>query len=71
MSKVARTLLITLAVIAALAMVYGALRAAAAIGCWADWSDSSMDYRTTTYLTCQVKHPSMGWIPENRIRGTE
>ncbi len=50
--------------------LYLFLKAVVAVDCWMSWSDSTMEYRTRM-LTCQVKHPTMGWIPESRVRGTD
>lgn len=50
--------------------LYLVLKSFIVLDCWMSWSDSSMEYRTR-FLTCQVKHPTLGWIPERRVRGTD
>lgn len=39
-------------------------------GCYINWSDSNMDYRTKMF-TCQVKHSEMGWVNEKRVRAVD
>ena len=38
--------------------------------CWSKWGSTSIEHRVKK-LHCQVKHPTMGWIPESSFRVTE
>lgn len=40
------------------------------VSCWSKWGSTSIEYRVSK-LSCQVKHPTMGWIPETTFRVTE
>lgn len=60
-------------------VLFGLFMVAACIGlgyaasgwkCSNSWGDSSMPHRMK-WFQCQVKHPTMGWVNEERIRATE
>ena len=60
-----------LMVVGFLAVIYVAFYGFNAFGCWRDWSDSKMNWKTSFALTCKVEHPTMGWIPARKVRGTD
>ena len=36
--------------------------------CWARWHITTYEYRTTLLGQCMVKHPTAGWVPDDKIR---
>lgn len=47
-----------------------AIVAIARVQCHIRWEGSTLEWRVD-YLVCKVNHPTLGWVPEDRIRGME
>lgn len=57
-------------IIALTGTIYLLLLGEAKYTCWSKWGSTSIEHRVKK-LHCQVKHPTMGWIPESSFRVTE
>lgn len=50
-----------------LVVIYVVLMTFATIGCWATWSGTEMESRSTSFGVCQIK-TGQGWIPAANYR---
>lgn len=60
----------TVVVIGILVLIWATFTSIKAYDCWRNWSSTDLDWRVSK-MTCQVKHPSIGWVPEKTIRFAE